>query len=173
MESDKKMKVLAVDLDRTLIKADLLEEAIFLYLKKKPWGIFNLIMSLLKSRVDLKKFLVNHVQIKVDLLPYNQKVLDFIDAARSSGATVVLASASPIAFVQAVADHLKVFDKVIATEDNNLKGAHKLDALKALYPNAEISYLGDSGSDLPIWKGLGKAYTVNVSKLTRKKKPRK
>lgn len=164
-----KQQVLAVDLDRTLIKADLLEEAIFIYLKKRPWGFLSLARSLLKSRVNLKKFLVRNVDIKVDLLPYNSKVIDCIKEARASGHAIVLASASPVIFVQAVADHLGLFDKVIATEDNNLKGVEKLAALRASYPKADIRYIGDSNSDIPIWKGLGKALMVNPSRITRKR----
>ncbi|RYZ86973.1 MAG: hypothetical protein EOP04_12770, partial [Proteobacteria bacterium] len=109
--------VLAVDLDGTLIRADLLEESIFLYLKKKPWGIFGLLRSLLKSRVKLKHFLVNNVDLQADLLPYNKKVLDRIKICKDQGYDIVLASASPVGFVRAVADHLQVFDRVIATED--------------------------------------------------------
>ena len=160
--------VLAVDLDGTLIKADLLEESVFLYLKRNPFGIFQLLRSLLMSRVKLKNFLVKNVDLKVELLPYNQKVLDRIAEARREGHQVVLASASPLGFVQAVADHLKLFDKVIATEDSNLKGQQKLAALKALYPDSQITYLGDSMSDIPIWKALGKASLVNASRLTKK-----
>lgn len=167
--SPENRKVLAVDLDRTLIKADLLEEAIFLYLKKRPWGIFMLIRELLKSRVELKNYLVKQVDIKVELLPYNTKVLDRIKQAKDTGYTVVLASASAKKFVQAVANHIDLFDEVIATEDNNIKGSEKLAALKARYPSAEITYIGDSTSDIPIWKGLGKALMVNPSRITKKR----
>lgn len=158
-----------MDLDGTLIKADLLEEAIFLYLKSKPWGVFQLASSLAKSRVELKHFLVNNVDLKVELLPYNKKVLDRIAAAKAAGFQIVLASASPIGFVKAIADHLGVFDRVIATEDSNLKGFEKFSRLKGLYPNSEIQYLGDSNSDIPVWKGLGKAYVVNASRITKKR----
>lgn len=156
-----------MDLDGTLIKADLLEEAVFLYLKSKPWGVFRLLRSLARSRVRLKNFLVNNVDLKVELLPYNQKVLERIALAKEAGHQVVLASASPLGFVKAVAEHLGIFDKVIATEDSNLKGLEKLAGLKALYPNSEITYLGDSNSDIPVWKGLGKAYLVNASRITK------
>ncbi|RYZ84653.1 MAG: UbiA family prenyltransferase, partial [Proteobacteria bacterium] len=71
--------------------------------------------------------------------------------------------------VSAVADHVGYFDNVIATEENNLKGAEKLAALKEQYPNAEISYIGDSTSDIPVWKGLGKALMVNPSRITKKR----
>lgn len=158
-----------MDLDGTLIKADLLEEAVFLYLKSKPWGVFHLIKSLAKSRVRLKHFLVTNVDLKVELLPYNKKVLDRITLAKEAGHEIVLASASPIGFVKAVAKHLGVFDKIIATEDSNLKGAEKLAGLKTLYPNSEITYLGDSSSDIPVWKGLGKAYLVNANRITKKR----
>ncbi|RYZ88739.1 MAG: hypothetical protein EOP06_10445, partial [Proteobacteria bacterium] len=167
--SHENRKVLAVDLDRTLIKADLLEEAIFLYLKKRPWGIFMLISALLKSRVNLKNYLVKNVDIKVELLPYNNKVIERIKQEKESGSLIVLASASPKKFVSAVADHVGYFDNVIATEENNLKGAEKLAALKEQYPNAEISYIGDSTSDIPVWKGLGKALMVNPSRITKKR----
>jgi len=162
-------KVLAIDLDHTLIKADFLEESVFLFLKKRPWGVFALLRYLLTSRVNLKNFLASNVHIKVELLPYNTKVIEHIKKAREGGNTIVLASASPLRFVQAVADYLELFDKVVATESTNLKGVDKLNVLRELYPQAQISYIGDSSADIPIWKDLGKAMMVNPSRLTLKR----
>lgn len=167
--SEAKPRVLAVDLDHTLIKVDLLEETIFIYLKKRPWAILRLVSALLKSRVKLKHFLVENVELKVDRLPYNDKVLEYINAAKAAGDTIILASASPLKFVLSVQEHLQLFDKVIATEDSNLKGIEKLNALVSLYPDHDIRYLGDSKSDIPLWKALGKAYAVNISSGTRRK----
>lgn len=157
-------KVLAVDLDRTLIKTDMLEEAVFMYLKKRPWALFNVIFALLKGRVHLKNFLASAVTINPQLLPYNEKVLDRIKSARENGYHVVLVSASHASFVKPIADHVGLFDHFIGTKDKNIKGSAKLDTLKSLYPKAKIEYLGDSSADIVLWKGFGTAHTVNASR---------
>lgn len=162
-------KVLAVDLDRTLVKTDMLEESIFIFLKKRPWAIYSVIISLIKGRVFLKKFLAKTVEINPEFLPYNAKVLTRIREAKEQGYHVVLISASHIKYVRTIAEHLGLFDHFIGTGEINLKGSMKLDYLKNNYPDAEIEYLGDSTSDIPIWKGLGKAFMVNPSQITRKR----
>ncbi len=160
--------MLAVDLDHTLIRTDLLEESLFIYLKKKPWGIFELVSLRLKGRPDFNNFLADAIKIKVDCLPYSIKVLEQVAKAREAGQTVVLASASPLRFAQAVAEHLDIFDAVIASKDSILKGKVKIEALRSQFPNAEIHYIGDSADDIPIWKDCGKAMMVNPSRRTRK-----
>ena len=52
MSSD---KILAVDLDGTLLKTDILHESIAIYLKYNILNIFTLILWAIKGRLILKK----------------------------------------------------------------------------------------------------------------------
>lgn len=158
--------VLVVDLDHTLIKTDLLDEAIIGYLKQSPLGFWMVLKQVIHGKHQLKGFLAERVTIRPDLLPYNQKVLSKIEEAKSAGEQVILASASPEAYVRQVAEHLNIFDAWFSTKEKNLKGLEKLRVLRSAFPNASFRYFGDSSADIPIWKELGRAHVVNGSKLT-------
>ena len=69
---------LIVDLDHTLIDADLLVKSSFGVLKKSPWLLLNYFLWLSKGKGYLKDQLVKRFEINVTNLPYNQKVIDYI-----------------------------------------------------------------------------------------------
>jgi 4-hydroxybenzoate polyprenyltransferase len=65
----------------------------------------------------------------------------------------------------AVADHLQLFDQVLASDgENNLKAEQKLDAIRRSGAGTEFDYLGDSHADLPIWRAANAALVVNPSR---------
>ncbi len=74
--------------------------------------------------------MADHATVDATILPYNAAVLERIEQARSEGWTIVLATASDRRVADAVADHLGLFDDVIATTgERNLSGDAKRDAL--------------------------------------------
>ncbi len=156
--------ILVVDLDNTLIKTDLLQESFFSFIKKNPLRGFAVIAALCKGKVALKNMLAQHVEIKPELLPYNDKVLKRIEKARSEGMKVILASASHETYVKKIAEHLGVFDSYMGSSERNLKGIEKVQALRKRYPLAKLEYIGDARADLAIWKELGSALVVNPSR---------
>ncbi len=149
---------LVVDLDGTLIRTDLLQEAILLRLKQAPWSLPQLVLWALRGPAFLKLKLEPLVQPDVAVLPYRDTTVNYVREARADGRRIVLASASPRRWVAAVAAQLGLFDEVLATEDaRNLKGARKLERIRQVLGGAEFDYLGDHAADLPIWRAARKA----------------
>lgn len=167
IEQIKEQRILVVDLDKTLVKTDLLDEALIRFLKKNPIGIFGLLKVLFTGKHHFKGFLAEQSKIHAEALPYNAKVLAKIAEAKANGETVVLASASHELYVREVADHLKVFDAWYSTKDVNFKSLEKVATLRKAYPGAKFRYMGDSSADIPIWKEFGQAHTVNPSRMTQ------
>ena len=152
---------LFVDLDQTLLKGDLLWEGLLGLLRSSPLRCLLIPFWILAGRAAFKQKLARAVSFSPPDLPYRDSVLALIRTAHDEGRKVVLASASPRVWVQAVADHLGGFDAVLATEgDLNLKSETKLAAIQALCADEPFEYVGDSPADIPIWKASARATLV-------------
>jgi hydroxymethylpyrimidine pyrophosphatase-like HAD family hydrolase len=76
----------------------------------------------MKGRAYAKAKLADAVPTAAEDLPYDERLVDWLRAERAKGRTIVLATASNIAAAQAIADHLGVFDVVVASDETiNLK----------------------------------------------------
>lgn len=158
---------LCVDLDGTLIKTDLLFESALLLLRERLWLVFLLPFWLLKGKAYLKRQIADRVDLNAATLPYRQEVLDWLTEERSKGRTLVLATASDVKLAQAVADHLKLFDLVLATTVTlNLLGRRKRDVLIERFGRKGFAYAGDASVDLPIWEEAAEAIVVGASAST-------
>ena len=152
---------LAVDLDGTLVKSDMLMESLAAVVKRSPWLVLALPIWLARGRSRLKSELAQRADIDVSLLPYDDNVLKELARARSAGRTLVLATAADERIARRIADHLGIFDAVIASDgDTNLKGEAKATALVARYREAGFDYVGEDRHDLPIWEHAREAYVV-------------
>ena len=166
---DNTNKPLCVDCDGTLIATDLLYEAFFLLLKQYPIGLFLLPFWLIKGKVYLKERLAEHVVFDWSTLPYRQELIEIISHARGQGRQTVLATASPKAWADGIANYLACFDTVLATEQGvNLSGQNKAKRLVSLFGEKNFDYAGDSHIDLAVWQHAAGAIVVSSStKLIR------
>lgn len=150
-----------VDLDGTLVKTDLLWEALFLVLKKDPAAVFSLPLWLGKGIATLKGEIARRAQPDCGLLPYRSEVLDLIRQANAEGRHVVLVSAAHESLAAGVAEHLRCFDEVIATRSSvNLKGDRKRAALEERFGRKQFDYVGDARADLPVWAAARRSFVV-------------
>jgi 4-hydroxybenzoate polyprenyltransferase/phosphoserine phosphatase len=155
-------KPLCVDCDGTLIHSDLLYEAFFLMIKQYPQGLFLLPFWLLKGKAYVKQRMAEHVEFDFATLPYRSEVIALINQARALGRQIVLATASPIAWANGIAQHLGCFDKVIATENGvNLGGKNKAAHLLSLYGARGFDYVGDAPVDQQVWQHAAGAIIVS------------
>ncbi|MBC8057610.1 MAG: UbiA family prenyltransferase, partial [Rhizobiales bacterium] len=77
---------------------------------------------------------------------------------------VVLATASPRRWAEAIAAHVGLFDRVVATEgDRNLSGAAKAVSLAGSYGVRGFDYIGNGRSDVPVWAQARQAIVVSSS----------
>lgn len=154
---------LCVDLDGTLIRTDLTVESLLAAMKRHPFLVFWLPFWWLKGKSYLKHRLVHASALDVSVLPYQTEVLDLIDKARQDGRYVLLVTGSHESLARQVADHLPVFDAVLATtEGHNLIGANKAAVLEERFGAGQFEYVANGRVDLAVWRRAGAAVTVNA-----------
>ncbi len=164
---------LVVDLDGTVIKSDLLYESTLLFLKKNPLNIFLIIRWLFCGISVLKIKLAERVTINVESLPYNISFLEFLKSEFEKGREIILATASAQIYAQRVADHLRIFSMVLASDEkNNLRGNKKLEKLVSLFGEKGFDYAGDSSTDIVIFSHCRNAHLINASGNTIQKASR-
>jgi 4-hydroxybenzoate polyprenyltransferase/phosphoserine phosphatase len=161
---------LCVDLDGTLVKSDLLIEGFFDLLKRKPLTLLMAPWWLLRGKAHLKEKIAEQVELKADLLPYNETLINLLKQEKEKGRVLVLVTAAHRRFADSVASHLSLFDKVHATEGGtNLSAETKRDALISLYGKNGFDYAGNASEDLPVWHAARDSWVVNASGQVRRK----
>lgn len=160
--------VLAVDLDGTLIRSDMLDESFWAAFARDWRTPVRALWGLRGGKAGLKAALGALGLPDPATLPYRPEVLALIADWRAQGGRVVLATAADRRAAQAVADHLGVFDAVHASDGTqNLRGAAKAALLTRLYGAHGFTYLGDSGADVPVWAAARDAVTVGARASVR------
>ncbi|MGL4489645.1 MAG: UbiA family prenyltransferase [Rhizobiaceae bacterium] len=152
---------LAVDLDGTVVATDLIWEAIVLALKRNVLLLFMIPIWVLGGKTNLKMKLASVVDIDASTLPYRSDFLAFLHEEKAKGRRLILATGSPEKFAKAVADHLGIFDEVIATTSHvNLTSTRKRDALVAAFGPQGFAYAGNSRDDIAVFNAASEALVV-------------
>lgn len=161
---------LIVDLDGTLINTDMLHESALKLIGKNPLYTFKFPFWLSQGKTTLKSQLANRTEIDSSRLPYNQTLLDWLKLQKENGRKLILCTASHINFATAIAQHLGIFDEVIANDHTtNLTGKNKAQLLEKRFGQAGFDYVGNSWADVAVWKRARRAIVVNASaNLTQK-----
>lgn len=155
---------LAVDLDGTLIRTDVLIESINQLLTQRLFQLFGFFRSLLRGRAALKAWLAQRVSLDVASLPYHAPLLQWLQDEKQRGRSILLVTATHHKVARQIADHLGVFDEVLATTAQvNLKGATKRDALVARFGAGGFEYVGNDAPDLRVWEAAAAAHVVTDS----------
>ena len=165
MNAGRKDIPFCVDLDGTLIHADLSVESLVKALWRHPWVVFYLPFWFFASKQRLKTELARLGPLSVDTLPYNGAVVDLVIEARAAGRRTVLVTGSHHAISEPVAAWLELFDEFLATDaETNLTGRRKAERLVELFGEGGFEYVGNGSVDLPVWESSGAVVTVNVPK---------
>lgn len=151
---------LYVDLDGTLLWGDSLHEALARLLTR-PAAWPDVLRALFAGKAAFKQAVSAPAGLRAEALPYREDFLDWLRAQRESGRRLILATGADWAIAKAVADHLGIFDDVLASDGTtNLTGANKLQAIEAHAEGAPFSYAGDGRVDLPIWAAASSVVLV-------------
>ena len=118
----------------------------------------------LRGRAAFKHRIAANAPFDPALLPYNQALLDYLAKEKGDGRHLVLATAANHTIANAVANHIGLFDEVVASDETqNLKGRAKAAALCARFGRRGFAYAGNDKSDLSVWEASGSALLVNVA----------
>ena len=143
---------LVVDLDRSLIRVDLLHEAMARLGLRSPLRLFRLAWVHRKSLAAFKTSVAEEVSVDPSTLPYQPSVISYLEEESARGRRIILATASPEAWANPVANYLELFSDVLATDGrDNLKSKMKLAAIHELLNDAPFAYVGDSNDDIAIF----------------------
>jgi 4-hydroxybenzoate polyprenyltransferase/phosphoserine phosphatase len=157
---------LAVDLDGTLVRTDLLHEAVLALIKTSPTALLQLPFWMLRGKAVVKQRVAELVPIDVAALPYDRELLEWLQAERASGRRIVLATAASRHYANAVANHLGVFDTVFASDEStNLAGVAKRELLVQTFGERRFVYAGNAQADLHVWSHSAGAVLVNASPM--------
>ncbi|MEO1468156.1 MAG: UbiA family prenyltransferase [Pseudomonadota bacterium] len=158
--------VLAVDLDGTLIRSDMLLETWWSVVSQKPGVAAGALATLARDgRAAFKAVLAEAGAENVDpaALPWNEAVLERVRAHRAAGGKTVLVTASDRRVAEGIATHLGLFDAVHASDGTtNLKGANKAAFLVETYGERGFDYAGDHAVDVAVWAKARGAITVDA-----------
>jgi phosphoserine phosphatase len=153
---------LVVDLDGSLVSTDTLFECV-LALARHPLRLLFALSALRHGKARLKEALAAAADLDAALLPYNRELLAYLQAERARGRLLVLATGADRKMAEAVAQHLDLFDRVLASDGRtNLTGRAKLAAIRGSVGAVPFSYVGNSRVDLAVWREAASGICVNA-----------
>lgn len=147
-----KGRPLALDVDGTFLRTDMLFECLWAGLGKHPVATLRAIVAHIRKPEVLKRELAELADLRIELLPVNPDIAEMAQNARAEGREVVLASASDAALVSTLAEHHELSPRIFASGPTvNLKGKAKANALAEAYVDTGFDYAGNASVDRPIW----------------------
>lgn len=154
---------LIVDLDGTLIHADMLHESALRTLRDRPLDVLRMPMWLMKGKALLKQRLAG-AAFDAASLPYNLELVAWLRQQKADGRKLILCTASDVAIATEIANYLELFDEVMASDGIlNLAGSNKAAALEQRFGQAGFDYVGNSTADLHVWRRARRAVVVNAA----------
>ena len=144
------LPALCVDLDGTLVKSDTLVDSTLSLARHHPELLLRIPGWLLEGKAALKRHITSAVSLDVTHLPYNRELLQFLEQQHSTGQPIYLTTAADSALAERVAEHLGLFDGVLASDGQlNLAGQNKLAAFRQAF-GENFCYIGNALADLPL-----------------------
>jgi 4-hydroxybenzoate polyprenyltransferase len=155
------LPVLCVDLDGTLVKSDTLHDSALAVARHHPAALLKLPSWLLQGKAALKRHLAATVKLDVAHLPYNRELLQYLEQQHAIGRPIYLATAADADTANRVADHLRLFTGVLASDGQlNLAGKNKLAAFRSQFGD-NFSYIGNATPDLSLLQNCKEPMVAN------------
>jgi len=162
------LKPLCVDLDGTLVKSDTLVDSLLVMARNRPLLLLRLPGRLLHGKAAFKAFITTHVDLDVAHLPYNRKLLQFLQKEHSRGRELYLTTGADLRLAERVASHLAIFNGVLGSDGiTNLTGNKKLASLQSQFGENGFAYIGNGNADLPLLAHASEKMVANPSPRLR------
>lgn len=150
-------RVLAVDLDRTLIKQDSTLMCLRVMLRKNLKQTVFLFFKLSKS--EFKNFIIENTNISELKWKYNLKIKIFLQSSHANGVSIFLVTGAPDKIASAIVDDLGIFTGYYCSSDKTvLKFEKKAQLLIEIFGKENFDYIGDSFRDKQIWLNSKNCY---------------
>jgi len=148
----------------------MLHESAFSVFKQSPLVAAKIPVWLKKGKANLKKHLAESTDFNPKTLPYNEEFIGWLKDECASGRKLILCTASDSSIAIKIAEHLGIFDGVIASDGNvNVAGQRKADILVERFGASGFDYAGNSSDDLFVWESARHAIVVNATARIAKK----
>jgi 4-hydroxybenzoate polyprenyltransferase/phosphoserine phosphatase len=162
MTEAKIVRPLCVDLDGTLMCSDTTLEGVMRAIKRAPWVLIFIPFWLRHGIAYCKMRLASYANIDIRLLPWNNEVVEYVQAVRARGRPVWLVTGTYIGYAEQVAKHWGLFDEVLASDQRlNLTGAKKACLLVERCGERGFDYIGNEYKDRHIWLKAHDALVVD------------
>jgi 4-hydroxybenzoate polyprenyltransferase/phosphoserine phosphatase len=159
---------LCVDLDGTLVKSDTLVDSLLLLVRSQPLQAALAPLALRGGKAAFKAQVSSRVSLDVNHLPWNRRLLDYLSEQRGMGRKLYLTTGADARVAQRVADHLGLFEEVLASDgETNHTGNHKLASLQERFPEYGFDYVGNARPDVPLLAQCGEAMVANPTRSLR------
>jgi phosphoserine phosphatase len=159
---------LFVDLDGTLVRTDTTVACLFAMIDR-PLRLGCGLFAMRQGKAAMKQKLAAAAALEPARLPYNEQLVSLLRREAAAGRSLVLATGADRLIAAAVADHLGVFDAVLASDGAvNLTGRAKLEAIRRMIGDRPFAYAGNERKDLAIWRQAESAILVNAPERLRR-----
>ena len=152
---------LVVDLDGTCVKTNLLLEYLLALLRKRPPYVFLLPFWLVRGRGHFTREVVRRASLDARLLPLRSELLDYLKQQHAQGRSIVLATGNDAQITWQLADHLMLFDEILAS--GNLPDESQRDRLVRKFGEKGFDYATCGRSGLAILLSARKVILVHPS----------
>ncbi len=160
---------LCVDLDGTLASTDLSWESLLSAAQRSPLQTLRVLVANWQNLAGLKFALSQLAELDISRVPVREELLVRL-RQESQQRPLVLATGSNEKYARALAEHLGLFDEVIAsTADFNCVGSGKARMLVERFGAGGFDYVGDSVRDLPVWAAARNAWLVSARSSLRER----
>ena len=164
MASSNHNKILAVDLDGSLAKTDLLHECFIKALYATPWILFLVPLWLLQGKTKLKQELTRRANLNVDSLPFDEDLIAYLEAEKAKSREIILCTGSWHTLAEQVCEKFSFFSGYYGSDESgNLTGSNKAKLLVEKYGENNFSYVGNENKDLKSWVKADSAVVVSNS----------
>jgi 4-hydroxybenzoate polyprenyltransferase/phosphoserine phosphatase len=162
------LRPLCVDLDGTLVKSDTTVDSLLQLMRGQPLEAMRAPLWLRGGRAAFKAKIASRVELDVEHLPWNRRLIEYLAAERAAGRKLYLATGADSQLAQRVADHLGLFDEVLASDgQTNHIGRHKLASLEERFSEQGFDYIGNARPDAPVLARCGEAMVANPTRSLR------
>jgi 4-hydroxybenzoate polyprenyltransferase len=163
---------LVVNLEGTLTKTNILQEAFVQVTSKQPLQAWRALFALRQGHATFKSAVADHAVLSAETMPIDVSVLDVIKQARSQKRKVYLMTKLDRSLADRISNALGGFDGTFASDETTLDGEERAALLVAAFGRGGFDYIGNSRSDLPVWRAsrtplISGAPRVEVQRVRR------